>query len=370
MRWILINGLIAATLLAGSAQAQTPADDYARARTAFRAETDAYWDAISEKRRLRNAKRRDNVATSLADYVLTQPPVYAGPPRPPGLATPDPAEPAKRPPIPELDDFLRNAAEHFRFVPDRVSEAGFKRAYAATAKAAGLTREQIVRVYVFETGGNGTHDIQSGLTEPRRPGARAISPAMGYNQLLSTNTVGLLAEHGDRYLAQLRKQADAMDGAAQAAMTRKIAALRKMIAHSRSVPFAWAAHDVMAKTTAPGIGLHAAIVDRDIGPLLQVQKLVNSVKFARTKGFGETLTGAELELMNLTGDGNGIDMVMMTGAMRERVPTANFFQQQGYERNPIAARTATVAGLIADIDSRMTRGMQAQGAKDLAAAWP
>ena len=74
--------------------------------------------------------------------------------------------------------------------------------------------------------------------------------------------------------------------------------------------------------------------------------------------------------MNLTGDGNGIDMMMMTDAMRERVPTANFFQQGGYERNPIAARTAVVAGLVADIEARMERGVQAQGARDLAAAWP
>ena len=46
--------------------------------------------------------------------------------------------------------------------------------------------------------------------------------------------------------------------------------------------------------------------------------------------------------MNLTGDGNGIDMVTMPQALRERVPTANFFQQSGYERNPVARRTATV----------------------------
>ncbi len=32
----------------------------------------------------------------------------------------------------------------------------------ASASAAGLTREQAVRVYAFETGGNGNHDMQSG----------------------------------------------------------------------------------------------------------------------------------------------------------------------------------------------------------------
>ena len=58
---------------------------------------------------------------------------------------------------------------------------------------AGLTRDQIVGVYAFETGGNGTYDTQAGVT-PTRP--RAISPAVGYNQLLCTNSVSMLAEHG------------------------------------------------------------------------------------------------------------------------------------------------------------------------------
>jgi len=62
------------------------------------------------------------------------------------------------------------------------------------------------------------------------------------------------------------------------------------------------------------------------------------------------LTAAELELMNLTGDGNGFDMLTMPQALRVRVPTANFFQQQGYERNPVARRTGVVANLIADIE--------------------
>ena len=76
-------------------------------------------------------------------------------------------------------------------MPDRpASDLDFKRAYAAGALAAGLTRDQIVGIYAFETGGNGAYDLQAGLV-PYRPGARAISPAVGYNQLLSTNTVSL-----------------------------------------------------------------------------------------------------------------------------------------------------------------------------------
>jgi hypothetical protein len=125
----------------------------------------------------------------------------------------------------------------------------------------------------------------------------------------------------------------------------------------------------LAKTTMGGMGIHAAILDIDIGPLLQVQKLLDSVQFARAKGYSAPLTAAELELMNLTGDGNGFDMVTMPREMRERVPTANFFQQSGYERNPVARRTGVVAGLIADIESKMLRASQSPGARDLAAAF-
>src|SRR5499426_1587801 len=365
--WMLAGGLLIAAeasfaqSLPGAPKAAPPAPDYqaraeqyARARRAFEEEAGAYWQAVSEKRGVRNAKRRNNEQTVLDDYVLTQPPVYQGPPRPIDPAAPDkdPTEPRK-PEIPVVSDFLKAAAEQFRFVPDRPeSELAFKRAYVKVAAAAGLTKDQIVRVYGFETGGNGTYDVQAGLTHPR-PGARAISPAIGYNQLLSTNSVSLLAEHGDQFIKVLRQQAAQLTGDAKTAMERKIEALRRMIAFSRTVPNAWSEHDKLAKTTPGGLGIHAAILDRDIGPLLQTQKLLNSVLFARRRGLTEPLTAAELELMNLTGDGNGFDMVTMPAELRQQVPTANFFQQQGYERNPIARRTGVVAALIASIDAKM-----------------
>jgi hypothetical protein len=177
--------------------------------------------------------------------------------------------------------------------------------------------------------------VQAGLTHPR-PGARAISPALGYNQLLSTNSVELMAEHGDQFIDSLRQKAEKLHGDAQGAMERKIEAVRHMVALSRTVPDVWSEHDNLAKNTPGGLGIHAAILDRDIGPLLQAQKLLNSVLFARGKGHKPRLTAAELEMMNLTGDGTGLDMVMMPPAWRQLVPTANFFQQSGYERNPIA----------------------------------
>jgi len=338
---------------------------YEKARLAYEEEASAYWDAVVEKRHTRNGKRRTTEPVLLTDYVLTQPPIYSGPPRPIDPAAPGP-EQGEKPPMPVIADFLKAAAEQFGFVPERPSESEFKRAYAKTALAAGLTRDQIVGVYSFETGGNGTYDMQAGVT-PTRP--RAISPAVGYNQLLSTNSVSLLAEQGNRFLTILRQKAKPLTGEAKLSMDTKIEALKRMIAFSRSVPNNWNDHDRLAKTTPGGLGIHAAILDRDIGPLLQVQKLLDSVRFARGKHYTAPLAAAELELMNLTGDGNGIDMVMMPMDFRARVPTANFFQRSGYERNPVARRTAVVAGLLADIESKMKSASQSPGAKDLAAAF-
>ena len=339
---------------------------YLQARAAYDEEASTYWNAVVEKRKLRNAKRREHVTILLADYVLTQPPVYSGPPRPINPAAPGP-EPSERAPIPVLADFLKAAAEQYGFVPQRPSnDIDFKRAYAKAALAAGLTRDQIIGVYAFETGGNGTYDMQAGGCDTR---PNEISPAMGYNQLLSTNSVSILAENGGRLLASLRQKAKELNGEPKLAMERKIEALKRMIAFSRSVPDNWNDHDRLAKTTTGGMGIHAAILDIDIGPLLQVQKLLDSVRFARAKHYDAPLSAAELELMNLTGDGNGIDMVMMPAELRSRVPTANFFQQSGYERNPVARRTAVVAGLIADMEGKMRSASQSPGAKDLAAAF-
>jgi hypothetical protein len=71
----------------------------------------------------------------------------------------------------------------------------------------------------------------------------------------------------------------------------------------------------------------------------------------------------------LTGDSTGLDMVTMPPAMREQVPTSNFFQRGGYERNPVAIRHNTVAKLMAVTDSRMDSNSHLAGARELAAAF-
>ena len=366
----------AADAMAQSASPQAIAEyrrklkEYLEARAAFDQEAGAYWTSIAEKRRGRSAKRRERQTIALDDYVLTQPPVYAGPRRPvnPSPEAEEPREPRERKRIPVVADLLKAAAEHFQFAPQRpAGELEFKRAYARVASAAGLTREQAVRVYSFETGGTGNHDMQSGLSASR-PGSRAISTAIGYNQLLTSNSVELIAEQGQEFVKALTAKAAQLSASQRQAMDHKIAALKRMVALARSVPDEWAQHEKLGNTPQ-GWAIHAMVLDIDVGPLLQTHKLLTSVIFARAKGFMRPLTAAELEMMNLTGDGTGLDMVTMPQAMRQQVPTSNFFQRSGYERNPVAIRNNTVAKLLAVTDSRMDSNSNLPGAKELAAAF-
>jgi hypothetical protein len=339
--------------------------EYQEARAGFDEEAGAYWSAITEKRRGRNAKRREHLPIGLDDYVLTQPPVYTGPKRPVN-PQPEPSPPREHKAIPVVADLLQAAMQQYQFKPQRpASEMEFKRAYARVASAAGLTREQAVRVYSFETGGTGNYDVQAGI---EHGGTRAISTAIGYNQLLTTNSVELVAEQGSEILAALSAKAVRLSGVARQAMDYKIAVFRKMVALAKSVPDDWSAHGRIADTPQ-GWAIHAMVLDIDVGPLLQTHKLLTSVIFARAKGYNRPLTAAELEMMNLTGDGTGLDMVTMPQAMREQVPTSNFFQRSGYERNPVAIRHNTVAKLLAITDARMDSNGNLPGAKDLAAAF-
>jgi hypothetical protein len=339
---------------------------YQQARDVFEQEASAYWSQIAEKRKGRNAKRREHQPIALDDYVLTQPPVYTGPKRPINPSPePEPPEPRReRKYVPVVADLLKAASDLYQWAPQQpANDIDFKRAYARFALQAGLTREQAVRVYAFETGGNGTHASQSGFKN-----GSAISTAVGYNQLLTTNSVELLAEQGEGFVRLLSARAVNLVGPARKAMEHKIAVLKKMVAQARSVPDEWSAHEKIGDTR-PGWAMHAMVLDIDVGPMLQTHKLMTSVLFARMKGYTRPLTAAELEMMNLTGDGTGLDMVTMPLDMREQVPTSNFFQRSGYERNPVAIRHNTVAKLLAITDNRMDANSNLPGAKELAAAF-
>jgi hypothetical protein len=346
------------------AEYQRKLEAYTRIHGEYEKDATSYWSAIAEKRRTRLSKRSSGQQIILDDYVLTQPPVYSGPARPVDPSKPKAPSP-ERPYVPVVADFLQSAAEHFKFVPDRPqSEIEFKRAYVKVATAAGLTKEQIVRIYGFEAGGTGTYDVQAGLEYPR-PGAQAISTALGYNQLLNTNSVELLAEHGDKFIKILIAKTEMLEGERKSALEGKIEILRRMVKFCRSASDSWREHERLANSPE-GLGIHALNLDIDVGPLLQTQKLLDSVVFARAKGFNRVLSAAELEMMNLTGDGNGFDMVTMPLELRDKVPTANFFQPQGLQRNPVAIHYNVVSKLIAVTDSKMDKEAGLPGTKDLA----
>lgn len=335
---------------------------YNKAWEAYEKTAGPYWRDITDKRSRRRTKTANNIPLTADDYVLKQPPVYTGPSKPE-----NPLTPKTRGEVPDVADFLENAKKEYDFAPERPSnEMAFKRAYAKVASAGGLTKEAAVKIYGFEAGGNGKYDVQAGREYD--PKARVISTALGYNQLLTTNTVSLLAADGDDFIAALSRKIDSADEKDKPRLKDKLAKLKKMVAFAHTVPNDWNAHGRLAGTPK-GMGAHALNLDVDVGPLLQTRKLTTSVDFARRKGYTKPLTAAELEMMNLTGDGNGFDMVTMPSALREKVPTSNFFQRGGYERNPVAARNNTVAKLIAATDAKMVREAQLQGAKDLAAAF-
>ncbi len=359
-----IQSLLPAATADAMAQYRRALAEYQSARATYNAVAEAYWRSIGEKRHLRSAKRANHEQILLDDYVLTQPPVYTGPPKP---RDPSKSEQAQTLPpyVPVVADFLSAARREFKFVPRMPqTESEFKRAYARTAFEAGLTREQIVRIYGFEAGGNGGYDVQAGLEHNKQ--ARAITTALGYNQLLSTNTVEIMAEHGSRFIRNLAVRAANSPGGEKRALEDKIAVIRKMVGFATSVPDDWNQHEVLANTSK-GLAVHAMNLDVDVGPLLQTQKLLDSIEYARRKGLSRTLNAAELEMMNLTGDGNGFDMITLPLAWRDQVPTSNFFQRSGYGDNPVAQRNNVVGKLLTVTDARMDEEARKSGARELAA---
>ena len=339
-------------------------DAYNAAHDGYTAASNAYWSSITEKRKLRNSKRAAGEALAIDDYVLDQPPVYTGPPKPRNPQKPE--APGRRTAVPVIADFVAAAQQQFNFVPRMPqNDIQFKQVYAQVAQSAGLTKDQVVRIYSFEATGNGSYDVEAGLEYNKH--ARAITTALGYNQLLATNSVEIVAEKGSQFIDEFRTEAGTLANGQRQALESKIEVLRKMVAFARSVPDDWNQHEVLANTEK-GLGVHALNLDIDVGPLLQTQKLLDSIVFARRKGVTRTLTAAELEMMNLTGDGNGFDIVTMPQQWREQVPTSNFFRPSGYFDNPVAQRNNVVAKLIAATDARMDEETKKQGAKDLAAA--
>jgi hypothetical protein len=358
----------AATPLQDAIAKLTPAQQqtlkaYEAARLSYTRHVDQYWRQAELKRKKRRAKLATGKAVTAADYVKEQPPVYKGPKRPDEimamLPKPPPAPVEERPYIPVVADFLNEAENIYGFKPDRVSEDDFMIFYALEAIKLGLTRDQVVRVYALETGGMGTHDLQSGYN-PKT--GRAASTALGYAQLLAANSIEQLRKEGDEFASRLERLAERGDisESKARALKAKAACIRRMIADARRIHDNWGAHVAYAKTPK-GLAMHALNLDGDVGPWMQVVKLQGIMEYASKKGMAH-LTGAQLELMNLAGPGNGLEMMQPIG---KNMPTSNFFERGGYERNPIV-HDKTGAQLLAKIDEVMDRNMQKLGAQKFA----
>ena len=337
---------------------------YLRARAYHRRETDSYWAEIEQLKERRRHKRASGRPFAPEDFVAVQPPKYAGPSLPAdvGKIIANLRPPEEPTPLEGVPDFLHHARQVYGFVPKPIPEDEFKRRYAGEALALGLTKDQVVRVYALETGGRGTYDMQAGI-DPETKKGRPISSALGYAQLLGANSVNELVKHGPAFISRLRALAVQSSGRRRSELLQKAAVVRKMLKAARSVPNRWSAHVAFSRTPR-GLGIHALNLDGDIGPWLQTIKLQGVREHAEKAG-RPSLSGAEIELMNLAGPQTGLDMMDPVG---RKMPTANFFAEKAYNRNTIV-RGRSAEELLAALDERMNQNLRKAGSIEFAKAF-
>src|SRR5262245_48809257 len=336
---------------------------YRTQRDSFERQLRYYWHRVEAKRDARKAKRMLAQEYEAHDYIAHQPPKYTGPELPPEIAkiVAEVAPPMPERPMATVVDFLESARAQYGFVPTLTTEREFKRRYAEEALAVGLGKDQVVRIYALETGGQGTYDMQSGVNPMTKQG-RPISSALGYAQLLHANSTSELVKHGERFARRLLAMAAApgVPSDRAAALGAKAAIVRRMHRAARSIPNEWSHHMRFAGTPA-GLGIHALNLDADVGPWLQVLKLKGLKDDAAAAGRAR-LAGAEIELMNLAGPRTGLEMML---PLAQNMPTSNFFSVGGYYRNAIV-RDKTAAALLKALDERMEANVRKPGAQEFA----
>jgi len=221
--------------------------------------------------------------------------------------TPSEREPASGSTVPVVADLLKATAEQFQFTPQRpANEIEFKRAYAAQAAAAGLTRSRRCGSFRSRTGGSGNHDMQSGLSACRR--VRARSPRDRLQSDCSPPTaVELIA-------ARAMTSSAAAEKAARLSGTQGAAPW----INRRGAEAEWWHWRVRYRTSgrARELGIrHLAgpslrwWLDIDVGPLLQTLKAAYFRIFRARSGYARASTPPNWKMMNLTGDSTGLDMV-------------------------------------------------------------
>lgn len=233
----------------------------------------------------------------------------------------------------------------------------------------------VVGVYALETGGIGPYARQSGIfivdqnCRPIEAKGRPASTALGYAQLLAANSAAMAAKHGPSFAARLENKAQHSSPNRARQLKNKARILRAMARDiKRSIRryrgrSSWRKYVKFSKTSK-GYAVHALNLDADIGPLLQVQKLLSTKQFAQRKGINLT-SSAQLELMNLVGPGRGAEM--MTSITRD-VPTSNFFSRNGYQRNPVA-KDLTSGEMLTKLGSIIAKKMKKCGSIEFKTAF-
>jgi hypothetical protein len=344
---------------------RTALAEYQKARAAYDAETAQYWQNIRTQQAARRTKRSNRQPIVESDYVLDHPPEYKGPAAPPipdfmaekRLVTPPPRPSITTSSPPVVADFLAAAKNNYGFTPRSTEERAYMLAFAREALAIGLSAEQVVGVYALETGGIGPYSRQSGVfttnnqcqaIPPR--GTPAGSLALGYVQLLPANSVlstqKLVGNITQRLnaMAQTATPARAMELRTKATLIqRMVADVNQWVAAYTGPKNNWNEYVTYGRTPN-GLAMHALNLDADVGPWIQAGKLLGIKQYAARQGING-LTSAQLELINLVGDGRGVDAMQPAA---QNASSANFFDRSGYEGNPVA-KNKTASGLLAHL---------------------
>jgi hypothetical protein len=351
---------------------------YRKAQETFAGETAKYWEEIRTQQLVRRSKRAAGSLIAETDYVLQQPPEYRGPP---ALKLPDfmvkrvKASGALREaialePAPAIADLLAAAKTQYGFVPRAAGEKEYMLAFAREALRAGLSAEQVVGVYSLETGGLGPYSRLSGVLTVNHQcqpvtaqGKPAASLALGYVQLLPANTAATAHDHAQAIAGKFKMAENAPEGRAMelqskaALFQRMVDDLNKWLQTYTGPKDNWQEYIVYGRTRN-GRAMHALLLDADIGPSLQVYKLAGITTAAARHRISE-LSSAQLELINLVGDGRGLDA--LTPAAKN-APAANFFDRSGYEANPVA-KGQTASSLLTKLGAIIGRHKRECGSK-------
>lgn len=320
----------------------------------------------------------------------------------------------------------------YGFTPERADEATFKANFAAEATRLGLTGDLVTGVYALETGGDGTADMQtlnrdgtavsSALGYAQLLGQNSTTVMLEHGEAIAQRLdaggkpekaalVRAMAADAKAFALEAKRAAAGSAAAteryagvakaledkgltADAAEVRRLAtaakdtpdaswkelaglatalegrgeadaakALKAANTATESAYDAWSAMGTLARYEK-GKAMHAANIDKDIGPLMQATKLRDAYRELQARGV-QDITPAKLELANLAGAGTAAKMLKPENA---DVPTSNYFDQSGYQDNPMV-RMRSVSELLKRIDQVITEGRALPGTQEFERAF-